>query len=120
MDYLVGSADELTEGGRKVVQCGEAEIGVFRVKGKLYAWHNLCSHRQGPICQGRIYHRVIEPVAADGTVRTLQYDEETINIVCPWHGYEFDLTTGEAQGHSRSRLRPAKLREEDGQIYVVL
>ena len=84
------------------------------------AWHNECPHRQGPVCQGRIYKRVLEPIADDGTVRALAYDESVTNIVCSWHGYEFDLKTGINQGSPRFRLRAAKLDQKDGNIYVVL
>ena len=52
-------------------------------------------HRQGPVCQGRIYKRVIEPIDQDGTVRTLDYDEHVTNIVCSWHGALFEPETGD-------------------------
>jgi nitrite reductase/ring-hydroxylating ferredoxin subunit len=63
---------------------------------------------------------VLEPIAADGTVRALAYDESVTNIVCSWHGYEFDLKTGINQGSPRFRLRAAKLDQKDGNIYVVV
>lgn len=119
-DYLVGRADAIAEGGRKVVLCGRREIGIFRIAGSLHAWHNMCPHRQGPICQGKIYPRVVEPVDEDGEVRLLQYDETRMQIACPWHGYEFDLVTGRCQGYDRLGLRRAELREENGDLYVVL
>ena len=117
-EFRIGPADQIPEGGRLVVDCDGTEVGVFRVKGTLHAWHNTCPHRQGPICQGRLYAQVIEPVAADGTTRLLAYDEDVQHIVCPWHGYEFDLQTGRCQGRPTQRLRPAKLREEAGIVYV--
>jgi nitrite reductase/ring-hydroxylating ferredoxin subunit len=53
-------------------------------------------------------------------VRALAYDESVTNIVCSWHGYEFDLKTGINQGSPRFRLRAAKLDQKDGNIYVVV
>ncbi|WP_334194180.1 Rieske (2Fe-2S) protein [Pararhodobacter sp.] len=117
-EFLVGPAEAIAEGGRLVVDCDGVEVGVFRLKGRLVAWHNLCPHRQGPVCQGRIYARVVEPVAPDGTTRLLAYDETEKHVVCPWHGYEFDLETGRCQGRDAMRLRPAKLREDGGVVYV--
>jgi nitrite reductase/ring-hydroxylating ferredoxin subunit len=118
--YLVCRADELNDGDRRVVSCDGVEVGVFKIDGRFVAWHNECPHRQGPVCQGRIYRRVREPIAHDGTVRALAYDDGVTNIVCSWHGYEFDLKTGINQGSDRFRLRAAKLDEKDGNIYVVV
>ena len=118
--YLVCRIDELKDGDRRVVSCDGTEVGVFKVGGELVAWHNTCPHRQGPVCQGRIYQRVLEPVASDGTVRELAYDETVTNIVCTWHGYEFNLKTGINQGSDRIRLRGVELEEKDGNIYVVI
>jgi nitrite reductase/ring-hydroxylating ferredoxin subunit len=118
--YLVCRANELQDGDRRVVSCDGTEIGVFKVDGQFVAWHNVCPHREGPVCQGRIYNRVLEPVATDGTVRELAYDRSTTNIVCTWHGYEYDLKTGINQGSDRYRLRKAKLEERDGHLYVVV
>ena len=70
-EYHAGRMNELKAGGRILLKCGNAEIGRFLVDGKLYAWHNECAHRGGPICQGRIFKRVVEPVGRDGTVRTM-------------------------------------------------
>ncbi|MDR6817788.1 nitrite reductase/ring-hydroxylating ferredoxin subunit [Neorhizobium sp. 2083] len=119
-EYLVCSEDEIADGDRKVVACGEREIGIFRVKGALHAWHNMCPHRQGPICQGRIYPEVIEPVDEKGEVRTLQYNEENMHVACPWHGWEFNLETGRNAGPAKYRLHRAELAIREGQIYVVL
>jgi nitrite reductase/ring-hydroxylating ferredoxin subunit len=119
-NYLVGRLDEFAEGGRKVVSCDGVEIGVFMVDGTLYAWYNNCAHMRGPICQGRIYKRVVEPVADDHTTRMLDFSQEHTHIVCPWHGYEFDLKTGQHPGSARHRLRKAKLEITDGEVYVVL
>ena len=65
--YLVCRADELKDGDRRVMSCDGTEVGVFKVDGQLVAWHNECPHRQGPVCQGRIYKRVLEPIDGDGT-----------------------------------------------------
>jgi nitrite reductase/ring-hydroxylating ferredoxin subunit len=117
-EYMAGNVDDYADGGRKVVVCGEFEVGVFRIGSDFYAWHNRCAHRAGPICQGRIMKRVLEPAADDKTVRTQEYDEAESHIVCPWHGYEFSIKTGYHQGSSRFRLRQAELSIRDGEIYV--
>jgi nitrite reductase (NADH) small subunit len=118
-EYRAGKLDALKESGRLLVKCGEAEIGIFAIDGALYAWHNECPHRGGPVCQGRTFKRVVEPVEDDGTVRTLDYHADNINLVCPWHGYEYNIKTGEHPGHTPLKLRSAGVNVRDGEIYVV-
>lgn len=118
--YLVARKDEFEEGSRRVVSCDGTEIGVFMTGGKLVAWHNDCPHRHGPVCQGRLYKRVLEPVDADGKTRMLVFDDAVTNIVCTWHGYEYDLKTGINQGSTRYRLKAATIEEKDGNVYVVV
>src|SRR5262245_36326927 len=118
--YLVARRNEFTEGGRKVISCDGTEIGVFMIDGKLVAWHNECPHRSGPVCQGRIYKRVLQPVDAVGTTPALACDDAVTDIGCTWHGYEYDLRTGINQGHGKLRLRAAKIEERDGNVYVVV
>ena len=118
--FLVCNLADLPAGSRRVLSCDGVEIGVFNVDGDIVAWYNNCSHMRGPVCQGRIYKRVLEPVADDGTTRMLTFSEEHTHIVCPWHGYEFDLKTGLHPGGGRHRLRKADLKIIDGDIYVVV
>ena len=117
-EYMAGHVDAYADGDRKVVMCGDKEVGVFRIGDEFYAWHNRCAHRAGPVCQGRIMKRVLEPVAGDNTTRSQAYDETESHIVCPWHGYEFSIRSGFHQGNSRVRLRKAELTIRDGEIYV--
>ena len=118
--YFVCREEELGEGERQVVSCDGREVGIFRVGGEVHAWHNRCAHMRGPVCQGRIYRRVLEPIADDGTVRMLQHSEEELHIVCPWHGYEFNLRTGQHPGAPDVRLRRAQHEVRDGGIYVLV
>ena len=117
-EYFAGNVTDYADGDRIVIDCGEFEVGVFRIGDEFFAWHNRCAHRAGPVCQGRIMKRVIEPVADDGTTRTLEYHPTETNIVCPWHGYEFSIRTGFHQGSQRFRLRKVEFTIREGEIYV--
>jgi nitrite reductase/ring-hydroxylating ferredoxin subunit len=117
--YLICQENELAEGDRKVVSCDGKEVGVFRVQDQVVAWFNNCPHMRGPVCQGRIFKRVLEPLSAEKTTSIQEHSPDQTHIVCPWHGYEFDLLTGEHPGGA-ARLRPVKVLQEDGAIYVTL
>ena len=118
-EYSAGKVTDYSDGDRKVVECGELEVGVFRIGGDFFAWHNRCAHRAGPVCQGRIMRRVIEPVAEDQTTRSQAYDPSETNIICPWHGYEYELKTGICVGDPRLKLRRYEVVRRDDTIYVI-
>jgi nitrite reductase/ring-hydroxylating ferredoxin subunit len=118
--FVVARIGEIAEGERRVISCDGIEVGVFNIGGELVAWYNQCAHRGGPVCQGRVFQRVLEPVDADGETRTLQHDPVRRHIACPWHGWEFDLRTGRHPGGDRFALRPAKIEIADGLIHVVV
>ncbi|HTH97827.1 MAG TPA: Rieske (2Fe-2S) protein [Stellaceae bacterium] len=119
-DYRVAAAEDFAEGDRRVVLCGDKEIAVFRHEGQFYGWHNRCPHQEGPVCQGRIMYRVLEPVDADGRTGVQLYDEHEAHIICPWHGWEFSIRTGEHPGNRRARLRKVEIDIREGDVYVRL
>jgi nitrite reductase/ring-hydroxylating ferredoxin subunit len=49
------------------------EIALFNVDGTFRAIGNTCCHRGGPLGEG---------------------DLCGANVACPWHGWQFDVTTG--------------------------
>ena len=106
--------------GRKVVEFDGTEVGVFCVNGKFTAFENVCPHMGGPVCQGKINPRVQEVIAEDKTSLGLAFSKDQINVACPWHGYEFDIQTGQHQGNPRVRLRPVKIEIVDGVVVVTM
>jgi nitrite reductase/ring-hydroxylating ferredoxin subunit len=73
----VGQAVEFPVGSLKKVVFGGEGVLVANVGGKLYAIANTCTHRGGPLDEGEI---------------------EGNNVICPWHGGQFDVTTGKVVG----------------------
>ena len=109
--------EDVLEGGRVVVDVDGVEIGIFRLDGRLYAWENRCVHAGGPVCQGTLMNRVTERLDAER--RSLGDDfADELHIVCPWHGYEYDVRTGEHPADSRLRLRSIDVEERGGEILV--
>jgi nitrite reductase/ring-hydroxylating ferredoxin subunit len=114
--------DGIAEGSRLVVETGGVEIGVFRRNGEYYAWRNECPHQGGPVCQGVMVRKVEERLDSDRRSAGIHYvgGGGHENIVCPWHGYEFDMRTGRHVGFEKMRLRGYPVKIRDGAIYVVL
>lgn len=67
----------------------ERQIVLFRLarqgKDNFYAIESECPHAGGPMKDAEIEIGDIE-----------DFGEETVIAVCPWHGYDFDLRTGES------------------------
>jgi nitrite reductase/ring-hydroxylating ferredoxin subunit len=82
---------EFPSSGRVVLDVGGRSIGVFRFGDRYYAVRNRCPHQGGPLCAGHLFRRAVsdEP----GRVR---YSDDAPLIACPWHGWEYDLATGQS------------------------
>lgn len=117
-DVVIGKAATFPDPGRRVVEVDGTEIGVFCLNGKFTAYENVCPHMAGPACQGKIIQRVEERVADDKTSLGFAFSKDHTNVVCPWHGYEFDIATGQHQGNPRMRLRSVKVEVVDGNLVV--
>ncbi|HEX4004473.1 MAG TPA: Rieske (2Fe-2S) protein [Candidatus Acidoferrales bacterium] len=114
----VGAGDRVPDNGRLVIDVGDRTIGIFRVEGKLYAWENTCAHQGGPVCQGKIIPRVKEIIDAGGESRGFTFDETKLHIVCPWHGFEYDIRTGVHPGRPSAKLTGVSVEEDADGIYV--
>ncbi len=118
-EQLVGKLSEFKDGDRRIVILGDLEIGVFRHGGKFYAYRNLCVHQGGPACEGLTIAKVEERIMPDKTSRGLYFSETEMHFVCPWHGYEYDLKTGECVADRRLRLRKYEVVERGDEVYVL-
>lgn len=105
--HRVCKADELPPGQRKIVEVGNRSIGVFNIDGELYAIRNACPHQLAPLCLGRLSGTTLPSAVGE-----FRYGMEGRIIRCPWHGWEFDVTTG------RSVFNPHKVRVKAYEVTV--
>jgi nitrite reductase/ring-hydroxylating ferredoxin subunit len=73
----VATIDQIAPGQARLVEIGGQEIALFNVAGTFHAIDNTCTHVGGPLCEGEL----------NGT-----------EVICPWHGAAFDVTTGQVLG----------------------
>jgi NAD(P)H-dependent nitrite reductase small subunit len=71
----VATVDEVAPGAGRCVEVGGRQIALFNVGGTIHAIDNVCPHRGGPLAEGDL----------DGTA-----------VTCPWHAWQFDVTTGQS------------------------
>ena len=116
-EHVVAKIDELPPGSSRVVQLRNMQIGIFNLDGVVYALPNLCPHQFGPLCQGKVGGTM---ASGPETAWTYQWVREGEIISCPWHGIEFDLTTGKSLASSRLRVRQYPVSIVDGEIIVTI
>lgn len=117
-EIFVADVDAIKDGERRIVTDGALEIGVFRLGNDYFAWESNCPHQGGPVCQGRIMNRVAELIGDDKRSHGYRFVEEDMHIICPWHGFEFDLRTGRHPGDPNTKLRGFAVIIREGNIYV--
>jgi len=70
-----GSVDDLPAGSCKTIDLPEGrELALYNVHGEFYATENFCPHKGAPLSSGILCEHIIE---------------------CDWHGWQFDVRTGE-------------------------
>jgi len=113
----VGRSSDFEPGAMSVVFVGTREIGVVRLRnGEIRAVLNRCPHKGAPICRGRVVG--LWDSTGPGT---LSFDGSRDLLVCPWHGFEFDLDDGsEMYWRKPSRLRFYEVEEEGGSVFVTV
>ena len=111
-EKFVAKLDEFKDGERRIVFVGDNEIGVFRHEGAFYAYSNFCLHQGGPACEGLTIAKVEERLRPDKTSMGLYFSESEMHFVCPWHGMEYDMKTGECVSDRRMKLKKYRGRAE--------
>jgi nitrite reductase/ring-hydroxylating ferredoxin subunit len=89
--HVVGTVAEIPPGARKVVEIAGRTIGVFNLNGEFFAVRNTCPHQGGPLCEGRQTGLRQATVPGEYT-----YTRQGEILRCPWHGWEFDIRTGQS------------------------
>lgn len=116
-EYVIGKPDDFPLGSRRVVKIRNVEIGVFNVDGTLYALPNVCPHQFGPLCTGGVNGTMISNAETNWNHAWLRDGEI---LTCPWHGIEFDITTGRALASPRLRVRQYPVSVDEDSVTITL
>lgn len=117
-EHIVAEESEIPKGERVIVDVEGKEIGVFNVKGEYYAVLNWCVHQGGPCCEGTVDGTYSATFDRDTLEVDLQWVKEDEILSCPWHGWEYDLTTGECLSNNRYTIPQYPVSISDGDVIV--
>jgi nitrite reductase (NADH) small subunit len=116
--YIVANAAELRHGAKKTVTIDGKSISIFNVQGEFYALRDVCPHQGAPLGKGKIVgiHECGENL---DDIRLVKQGEV---IRCPWHGWEFDIKTGQSifdpQGCFLKTYAVSLDKEQEGAIII--
>ena len=98
--YNVGPAASVPPGGVIAANAGGEIVAVFNVDGKFYAISDTCSHAYASLSEG---------------------DLDGYHVMCPLHGSEFDVRTGNALTlPASSPVESFPIEVEDGDLIVTI
>ncbi len=89
--HVVAAVRDIPAGGRKLVTVKGRPIAVFNIGGAFFGLLNRCPHQGGSLVDGALCGLVES--SEPGTYR---YSRAGEILRCPWHGWEFDLRTGQS------------------------
>jgi nitrite reductase/ring-hydroxylating ferredoxin subunit len=95
----VAEVADVKPGTAVCVEVKGRQVGLFNVDGVFHAIDNVCLHRGGPLNEGEI----------DGCV-----------VTCPWHGWQYDVTTGINTMDDTEKLDRFDTKVEGGSVFVAV
>lgn len=113
MNVDVGAVSDFEDRRVRIVRAGAHEVGVLRWDGRFFAMHNRCPHQSGPVCLGVVSGRL-----SGSTPGSMELDDQTPVIACPWHGWEFELEHGRALWDASYAVRLVPVRVQDGRVVL--
>lgn len=95
----VARIDDIPPGTGKTVEVNGIWIALFNVNGAFFAVDNTCPHAGGPIGEGKLSGEI---------------------VTCPWHGWQFNVHTGERDDNPNFTVACCLVRVQDGHVEVAL
>ena len=89
--HVVAPTSDIPPGARKLFTIKGRPIAIFNLDGAFFGMLNRCPHQGGSLCDGIVTGLLESPQPGEYV-----YSREGEIIRCPWHGWEFDIRTGQS------------------------
>ena len=108
--HVIAPVNELPPGTRKFLEIEGRPIAVFNIKGEYFGLMNRCPHQGAALCEGPLIG-----LASSSDPGEIEYTKLGEILRCPWHGWEFDIRTGQSWcDPTRVRARPYTVSVQPG------
>ena len=112
--HVVAAAADIPPGGRRLVTVKGRPIAIFNLGGEYFGLLNRCPHQGGSLCEGRTTGLLESNMPGN-----YRYSRPGEIIRCPWHGWEFDIRTGQSYCEpDRIRTRSYHVEVEPGRAVI--
>jgi nitrite reductase/ring-hydroxylating ferredoxin subunit len=112
--HVIAAVEELPPGTRKFLTIDARPIAVFNINGEFFGLLNRCPHQGAALCEGPLIG-----LAQSSDPGEIEYTRLGEIIRCPWHGWEFDIRTGQSYcDPKRFRTRAYAVNVEPGTSLV--
>lgn len=95
----VAGTEDLKPGQSMVAEVNGKSLAVFNVDGQFHVIDNTCVHRGGPLGEGELEANV---------------------VTCPWHGWQFNVTTGACVNNPSAQVQTYPVQVEGTDVKVLL
>jgi 3-phenylpropionate/trans-cinnamate dioxygenase ferredoxin subunit len=89
--HVVATTAEIPPGTRKLVTVRGRRIGIFNLNGAYFGLFDRCPHQGGSLCLG-----ITTGFVESDEPGSYTYTRRGEILRCPWHGWEFDIRTGQS------------------------
>lgn len=117
-EFFVGPVEELPLNKVHLVEAFDRLIGVIRLDDGVYAYENYCLHQGGPICLGEVLGKQEAILDDEKRIIAERFSETELHLICPWHGWEYDIRTGECVTDRNLHLRHIEVDIRDGHVFL--
>jgi nitrite reductase/ring-hydroxylating ferredoxin subunit len=117
--WFVGQQSDFGNDMRRIVRVDGDEVVVFRREDEYFAFNNWCLHMGGPVGEGHLMCKVEGVVSLDKSYKTDAYSNSAVVLVCPWHGWEYEIGTGRAVANPSLALKKYEVEVDGDSVYVI-
>jgi len=114
-EYDVGDVTDFPAAQAQRRKAGSRHLAIVRRDESFFAVRDICPHQGARLSSGTV----------SGTPKNCLPGEEVVLdrvgevLICPWHGWEYDLVTGKTLDNpSSGRVRTYPVRVEGGRVLV--
>jgi nitrite reductase/ring-hydroxylating ferredoxin subunit len=112
--HVVARISEIAPGSRKLFTIAGRPIVVFNIRGEFFALLNRCPHQGASLADG-----LITGFVNSSKADKYCYEREGEVIRCPWHGWEFDIMTGQSWfDPAKTKVKSYKAQASSGSELV--